>query len=49
MWVLLAGVLAGGILGLYGSYPGAIIVVLAMIGLVGGRLFLFLLVMGSKK
>lgn len=49
VWLLLVGVTAAAILGLGGSHPEAMIVVLAMLALFGGRLLLFVVVMRSKK
>jgi hypothetical protein len=48
-WGLLLGIAVAAVLGLGGSYPEAMIVVLAMLALVGGRLLLFLMVMRSKR
>jgi hypothetical protein len=48
-WGLLLGIAVAVVLGLGGSYPEAMIVVLAMLALVGGRLLLFLMVMRSKR
>jgi hypothetical protein len=49
VWVLLVGVAVAAIVSLGGSYPEALIVVLAMLALFSGRLLLFLVVMRSKK
>lgn len=49
VWLVVVAVMAAAILGLAGNYPGAAIVVLAMIAIFGIRLLLHVMVMPSKN